>query len=107
MTDQQPNLFNPATIPHDTLGLKAITLGRWHYAILRALHKHSALTDEGLFLQIGHRANTLRPRRLELSQRHYIEKADRAHVPSGRTAQRWRLTDRGREALAAEEARNG
>lgn len=101
--DQQL-LIDGSEIPASTVNVPKISLNRWHLAILNLLdanivNEPISYSDEEMIAQLSKSGNTIRPRRLELARHLYIEKADMAKTPSGRRAQRWRITDRGRKAL--------
>lgn len=99
MSGDQQLLIDGSEIPAATVNVPQIALGKWHLAILDRLDIMGAASDEELAAQLNKSGNTIRPRRLELARHLYIEKADTTKTPSGRRAQRWRITDRGRKAL--------
>jgi hypothetical protein len=86
-------------IPAQTVNVPKISLGRWHLAVLDRLDVMGDASDEELIAQLNKSGNTIRPRRLELARHFYIEKGIRTKTPSGRLAQRWHITERGRKAL--------
>ena len=96
--DQQL-LIDGSEIPASTVNVPKISLGRWHLHVLDVLDTHGSLTDEEMISLLHKNGNTIRPRRLELARHCYIEKAGMAKTPSGRQAQRWQITDRGRKSL--------